>query len=124
MFATRVHHLFPHCRCHLAFRLGDDNSIHSIYIIKIHLNLWPELTEDEMLAEPLKSVFLGSITMDMAGVPVGIGTAGGLLVSGLITGYLCSILLIFSFGNESAPQIAVFLICLLPLIAQPKTDVK
>jgi hypothetical protein len=37
---------------------------------------------------------------------------------------LCSILRIFSFGNESAQQIAVFLICLLPLIAQPKTDVK
>ncbi len=77
-----------------------------------------------MLAEPLKTVFLGAITMNMAGVHVGIGTAGGLLVSGLITGYLCLSLRIFSFGNESAPQIAVFLICPLPLIAQPKTDVK
>ena len=82
------------------------------------------MTEDEMLAEPLEFTFLGSITIDTAGVPVGIGTAGGLLVSGLITGYLCLILRIFCFGNESAAQIAVFLICLLPLIAQPKTDVK
>jgi len=36
-------------------------------------------------------IFLGSLAIDMGGVPVGIGTAGGLLVSGLIIGYLRSI---------------------------------
>jgi len=82
--------------------VGDEDRLHEL---GEHLGYVEEEVEETDLVTfsfgIVFGIFLGLIVINVAGISVGLGTAGGLLISGIIIGYLSSINP--TFGRVPAP---------------------